>query len=270
MKYSIGQFAEIIGVTTDTLRLYERFDIIKPKRDKENNYRYYNDLDVRDLLMSRWYRSIQIPLHDVAELIKQPSKDNILKKIGDVEKELEDEIKSKVLLLNKIKEIKNDIHNMETSLNKCKKIKVPGLYRLKQTDRNTLIKEDFVKESAEQWMDLLPHTFYSYRINNKEIISGVELLEYSWGLAVSEKDLHNFNLHLNSDIEYIPPMICISAVILSTNRQYLTRNSFDFMFKYIEENNLSIVGDVIGKIIVAEEVDGEKKYFLEVNIPVSG
>lgn len=39
MKYSIGEFAEIIGVTTDTLRLYEKYNIITPTRDEKNNYR---------------------------------------------------------------------------------------------------------------------------------------------------------------------------------------------------------------------------------------
>ncbi|WP_340008072.1 MerR family transcriptional regulator [Paenibacillus sp. FSL K6-0276] len=53
MKYCIGEFASILGVTADTLRLYEKHDIVRPTKDNSNNYRYFNDLDVRDLLMSR-------------------------------------------------------------------------------------------------------------------------------------------------------------------------------------------------------------------------
>ncbi|MFD1266074.1 MerR family transcriptional regulator [Paenibacillus motobuensis] len=39
------------------MRLYEKQGIIRPLKDHSNNYRYYNDLDVRSLLMSRLYRS---------------------------------------------------------------------------------------------------------------------------------------------------------------------------------------------------------------------
>ena len=35
MKYTIGKFSEILGVTVDTLRLYEKRGIIKPIKDKK-------------------------------------------------------------------------------------------------------------------------------------------------------------------------------------------------------------------------------------------
>lgn len=95
MKYSIGEFAEIIGVTTDTLRLYEKYNIITPTRDEKNNYRYYDDLDARDILMSRWFRSLQIPLEDVATIINDPSKEKILNKIIKTEENLKKEIKKR-------------------------------------------------------------------------------------------------------------------------------------------------------------------------------
>lgn len=45
-QYSIGEFAEKVGLTTYTLRYYEKQNLIVPKRD-ENDRRYYDDQDVK-------------------------------------------------------------------------------------------------------------------------------------------------------------------------------------------------------------------------------
>ncbi len=75
MKYTISEFAELLGITVDTLRLYEKYEIIKPFKDKKNNYRYFDDIDARNMLMSRWYRSLEIPIQEAALLIRQASFD---------------------------------------------------------------------------------------------------------------------------------------------------------------------------------------------------
>ena len=45
-KYSIGKFATKVGLTTYTLRYYDKQKLIIPKCD-ENNRRYYDDEDVK-------------------------------------------------------------------------------------------------------------------------------------------------------------------------------------------------------------------------------
>jgi len=43
-RYRIGDFAEIVGLNSPTLRYYEKEGLIKPNRS-ENGIRYYTDLD---------------------------------------------------------------------------------------------------------------------------------------------------------------------------------------------------------------------------------
>ena len=52
--YSIGIVAELIGVTDQTLRLYEKHELIKPSRRNKNRYYSENDIKwlscIRDLI----------------------------------------------------------------------------------------------------------------------------------------------------------------------------------------------------------------------------
>ena len=268
MKYSIGEFAAILGVTVDTLRLYEKHGIIKPIKDEKNNYRYFDDLDARDLLMSRWYRSIQIPLQDAAVLTKDSSLDNIIQKIKVAQTNLEEKIKKGTMLLNKIIDINNDFKEIELSLNKCRKKKLPGIYRIRQTNKNDLLNDDFIRAMSGTWMNILPYAFYSFRIEHMEILSKEKCFEYNWGLAISEEEIHNFDIEINENVEYISSKTYISSIILSSNTEYLLRDSLQFMIDHIKANHYSITGDIIGKIIVTEKANGISRTYLEVNIPI--
>lgn len=269
MKYCIGEFASILGVTADTLRLYEKHDIVRPTKDNSNNYRYFNDLDARDLLMSRWYRSMGIPLPEVATLMKESSLEQVMGRMQETESNLEEEIKRKTMLLKKMNEIHNELRELDSSLYKCKLKQLPGMYRLKQTDKNALLTNDIVKSLVNTWMDLLPYAFYSFRIEDTGIFfSENNNFNYSWGLTLLEDEAQQFEMDSEEYAEYISPSLCISATMLCTDEKYITKNSLQFMFDYIEANHYSISGDVVGKLLLTEKNEGHNRSYLEVNIPI--
>lgn len=269
MKYCIGEFASILGVTADTLRLYEKHDIVKPTKDNSNNYRYFNDLDARDLLMSRWYRSMGIPLPEVATLMKESSLEQVMGRMQETELNLEEEIKQKKMLLNKMNDIHKELRELESSLYTCKLKQLPGMYRLKQTDKNALLKNDIVKSLVNTWMDLLPYAFYSFRIEDTGIFfSENNNFDYSWGLTLLEEEAQKFGMDSEEYAEYISPNLCISATILCTDEKYITKDSLQFMIDYIEANQYSIAGDVVGKLLLTEKIEGHNRSYLEVNIPI--
>jgi DNA-binding transcriptional MerR regulator len=267
-KYSIGEFAEILGVTVDTLRLYEKHGIIKPIKDAKNNYRYFNDLDARDLLMSRWYRSIQIPLQDVSVLTKESSLDNVIEKMKEKQICLEEEIRKSRMLLDKIIHINSEVKAIPESLNKCKIKKLTGIYRLRQTSNNDLLKDECLKGIVSKWMNLLPYTFYSFRIDSSEILSQKNCFDYSWGIAISEDDINNFDLEIDDNIEFVKSKTYLSSIITVSNEERIMRDSLKFMLEHMREKNYSISGDIIGKIILTEKHNGENKHYLQVNIPI--
>lgn len=268
MKYSIGEFASILGVTADTLRLYEKHDIVRPMKDQHNNYRYFSDLDARNLLSSRWYRSMQIPLQDVAGLINDAPAEQVIQSIAGARQQLEEEIRRSVMLLDKINEIHAELERIGEALYACRIREVPGMYRIQQTDKNQLLQKECLKRTVQAWMELLPFTFYSFRIENPESVLGTAELEYSWGLALMETDQRKLEVGVNESMEYIGPSTCITAVIASSYEKELGRESFQFMLDYAEAEGLAITGDIRGKILFTERVSRRNQTYLEIDIPL--
>ncbi|KJR42383.1 MerR family transcriptional regulator [Candidatus Magnetoovum chiemensis] len=54
--YPIGVVAELIGITDQTLRLYEKHGLLKPSRRNKN--RYYSENDIK------WLRCVRTLIHD--------------------------------------------------------------------------------------------------------------------------------------------------------------------------------------------------------------
>ena len=71
-EFLIGEMAELLGVSRDTLRIYEEQGILKPKRD-ENGFRKYTPEDLGRLIGIRCYRGSYLPMREIRKLFESSS-----------------------------------------------------------------------------------------------------------------------------------------------------------------------------------------------------
>lgn len=65
--YQIGDLANLIGMSRDTIRYYEKRGLLSSKKG-ENGYRYYNRNDIRRLISIMYQRRMNISIEDMATL----------------------------------------------------------------------------------------------------------------------------------------------------------------------------------------------------------
>ena len=66
--------ADILGVSTDTLRFYEKKQVMKPEKG-ENGYRYYTKEDIRNFLWIIYSRKLGFGLEEIVELKNEGGED---------------------------------------------------------------------------------------------------------------------------------------------------------------------------------------------------
>lgn len=66
MRYSIGDVAEVLGITTSAVRFLESESIIHPHKD-ESGRRFYDIEDIFRLLSYTKYKNMKIPLKQISE-----------------------------------------------------------------------------------------------------------------------------------------------------------------------------------------------------------
>ena len=73
MEYSIHQLSRLSGVTTRTLRWYDKIGLLKPSRVAENGYRYYGPAEVDRLQDIMFYRALGVELARIRSCLDDPS-----------------------------------------------------------------------------------------------------------------------------------------------------------------------------------------------------
>jgi len=93
--YSIGQLARRAGVAIDTVRYYERNQLLDPAGRLESGYRRYGDSELRRLRFIRRAKALGFSLADVRALLSLSDERNVAKvkraaeaRLADVEQRL--------------------------------------------------------------------------------------------------------------------------------------------------------------------------------------
>lgn len=76
MKMHIKEFAELTGVSVRTLHYYDEIGLLKPSFvDGQNGYRFYDERSLERMQEILFYRELDFPLKDIAEILFSPDYD---------------------------------------------------------------------------------------------------------------------------------------------------------------------------------------------------
>jgi MerR family transcriptional regulator, thiopeptide resistance regulator len=75
MNYSVGQVADLAGVTVRTLHHYGQIGLLEPGRRSTSGYRLYSDEDLQRLQHILFYRELGFSLDEIATIVDDPGAD---------------------------------------------------------------------------------------------------------------------------------------------------------------------------------------------------
>ena len=79
MTYTVQQLAELTGLTPRTLRYYDSVGLLRPRRDKWNDYRLYDQEQVDRLYRILVYREMGLPLEEIGGILDGGDEQLVLK-----------------------------------------------------------------------------------------------------------------------------------------------------------------------------------------------
>ncbi len=115
-RLRIGEAAKILGVSTDTLRYYEKAGLLSPAQKGENGYRYYESEDLYLMEDALFYRSIDLPIEDVKGILHDSDFHHIDRVIERKRGELVEQIRQQRKLLEKIDSLQRLYRKVEKNL----------------------------------------------------------------------------------------------------------------------------------------------------------
>lgn len=256
-KYSIGTMAKLMGISSEAIRYYESRNIISPVRDPETGYRYYNTWDFHMLLRARHYQNYGFSLEEIAELFRSHELAEIRGKMVDQEEMIQQEIIRQMNLLKRIRQSQQVLHDAKENVGKFRIEERPGIYRMNTQKNYTLFKKKEQLDLISEWTEKEPFVFSCAVFYQKNIEKGETEFDFRMGLR--EEYAQFLNVKESELVQYYPPCLCVHTCIPSRSGKYLSLESLKEGFRYLEQNGLSLAGDIVTQ--VACMTKPEEEYF---------
>ena len=100
--YKISQIAKLLGLSSDTIRFYEKKGLVHPSVNPDNQYREYDLDNILELLDIIYYRHLDISLQDIQSICTSRSRENMYELLLKKKQETEEKIRYEQQLLKKL------------------------------------------------------------------------------------------------------------------------------------------------------------------------
>lgn len=133
----INEVEHLVGLSKKSIRYYEEHGLLRPKRNRGNDYRIYDEEDVKKLKLIKFLRELGVPIRELKllEEEKLTLQECIKDRIHKIEQEEENYKKVKSMCME-IEEKKHSFHDIDISTY-FEKMNVINKEGFTMRDRNT-------------------------------------------------------------------------------------------------------------------------------------
>lgn len=256
-KYSIGTMANLLGISAEAIRYYESKNIIRPIRDPETGYRYYNTWDFHMLLRARHYQNYGFSLEEVADLFRSQDLLDIRDQMKAQEDGIQKEIVRQMNLLKRIRQSQEMLADAQSSIGQYRIGQRPGIYRMNTQKNYTLFKDKKDLDLVSQWTEKEPFVYSCALFYEEDMKKGTG--DFEFGLGLNEEYAPFLGVEKTEKVQYYPPCLCVHTCVPSRSSKYLSVESLKDGMEYLRENNLDLKGDVVTQVVCMTKP--EEEYF---------
>lgn len=253
MNYKVNQIAKILGVSTNTIRAYEKEGHINPIRDK-SQYRLYSKCDLYKSIIVRLYIKCGFPHSEINSMFNSNTS-NVKNICTDKLRELDKEIERLSYLRHWLKD---SIEMFKTDEDLKNNYKIRSGMNLKYvifSAHNKLLMEKERLEVVNYFINEIPEVRFVEIFRKNDVLNN-RFIPYT-GICIKDKDIERLNLDRNfidnnPYIETLYPKTSLLSTVECAFEPYEDFPKFsnyaDFISKtteYMNKNKYSLSDDII-------------------------
>lgn len=264
MEYRIGDVAELVGLSRDALRFYEKKGIIKANK-KPNGYRYYSEKDIYRLMYIVYHRKMNNSLEEIETLM---GGDGSVEQVRMVLQSRLREEKQKLLrhkrAIVRLSLAARDIASMDGCLGRCSFKRFPAGYILGTCgDFKEGLKEWFKLSAGESGLDMT----YFYNVFSWDgsglRLKGTQLIVYGGVEPYVEPELKEGAYQTTEEAE------CVYCIVRSETMEPGAA-AVEEMRDWAASRGRGDKGIVYSNMMMPLFAGDEISYCLELYMPVDG
>jgi DNA-binding transcriptional MerR regulator len=264
--FLIGELSKLFNISTDTLRHYDRIDLLKPNYDENNNYRYYSIRDFFKLSRILFLKNLDIPLEEVKKYMRNKNTENLLSLLKKKDEEIDYKINRLMNLRKKIQTKLEMLESIKHELDQVKIKRIPErigvLLNTNEIENKYSIKQNFKENEKHLRTSSLLIEGQVYTSLSKENMERESFDKFTYFIEIMSSDEE-----VCRQLKIIPEHEYACVAFLGPYRDM--DKHYKILINWIKENGYIISGDSIEKNIVDYDFsDSEDEYVSEIQIPI--
>lgn len=266
MRYKIGDVAKILGISPDLLRYYEKKGVVKPVKDKHNDYRYYEPWDINFLIDCIWYKNFGFGLDQVAKIVSKSSYEDIISTMEEKETEIEETIRRQELVLRRAREYLQSVRTVKEHYGKCDLVWAPEIVRYLNRFNYAFDNSPELQRLSHQWVQYMPLCHRCFEIDMKDLLNKTD--NFAWGLCLSGEYVEELQVPVEPPVVRLPSQPSVHSVFKSSGKNAFSPRHLKFLMDYVRANKLTVTGNARGNLICSVLEDEKLTGYFEVWLPI--
>lgn len=261
MWYSVGDLADLLGITTAAVRFLESKGIIAPHKD-ESGRRFYRMEDIFRLLSYCKYKSMKIPLKEIGRQFAENDRTMIRTRIAAARDHALEQARYYRDLAESIEEQMCHIDRIDQLLDRYEFEKSPAWLFLSDRNSGWISEEKSRRKMMNHWVEAMPHVQLAALSRYPSRIAQL-------GYLVAEEKAERLGLPLGPMVQRLPSQSCLHTIRVADAGFPKDPNEvFDEAVRYAEHRGLLIAGTMMGSVILVETEGESLRVYMELWIPI--
>lgn len=266
MKYRIGDMAELLDISSDLIRYYEKCGAVSPERMENNNYRTYSTLDFFMLEEILNYKQWDIGVREIGEMLKDDYSNRLISYLSEYRRKLDQEMDYSVMKRHRADEKIWLEENSRMNIGNFFVRKISASYRYhffnaKNDDYGAVFMAD---ETRKMIFDGRNIVFMDPYI----IFSETEDGEDEWFFSIEKSYADGLHISDSEDRILTPAECCLCTVIDMGEIGEFSGVCTHSAVEYAGEHGYRITGKTGGRLISRGRDGGRFHRLMEIEVPV--
>lgn len=274
MKYKISELSNLLNVSTNTVRRYEKMGYITSKRSENSNYRCYSEDDITKFMTARLLRKYGFTHTEISSM-KNSEMSGLISAYENRMEKMDEQINHLTNLRHRLKDDlvlmkKVDVFKQLGYIKDC----VALSYVLYQSG-DKLLKESKRIVTVQDYLYLSPEVQRIYLIRKEDVENDNIILNVGWAIKLA--DLDRYKIKENEYTErYEKRKSLFSLAKLPVEAENINERDstqlkeilLEEPFKYMQEHNFKIDGDIIGIVVTVVIEDNQEIQYILISVPI--
>lgn len=275
MNYSTAQMVSRLGITREALRYYEKADLIRPNRNKENGYRTYSEMDGFNILRIKMMQGFGTPVNEIDQHFHGKSLQDQDDYLRGVEDRLTAQIEELQEHLRRVQRNRMFVSDAMQTGSEVSRFDAGEMYKIPMLCSNKdILLPEYDAGLISSWISFIPMVEIGWHIYLREYIPLLEnnsdgdeiILTPVICLEAMPYCVDACHLYIEPPVVCFPAGMSLRIMIRTDDPFHIPASQISPLFVYAKEHGYHIISDASGRYSGSERIGDKVYYYFSVRV----